>query len=204
VDDDNDDATPSSEAQLVDLESLVSEGLVTALVRQIQSQYGWLGSAEVEDVVAGAIEQVVRRVKKAPLSGDLAAYVFKAALYRAKNTARQVARRAERPLDDLPASTSPPVDEEVLRRRVVELLVAEIRSWENAHIREVTLIDLEAAVAGEPLDDAEVADLVSQVLGEEINPRSVSQWRRRGLQKLTKFAEQLGGTDEPPGRDQDA
>jgi DNA-directed RNA polymerase specialized sigma24 family protein len=199
VDDDN-DAKPSSEGQLVDIESLVSEGLVTAMVRQIQSQYRWLGSAEVEDVVAGAIEQVVRRVKKAPLSGDLAAYVFKAALYRAKNTARQVARRAESPLDDLPAGTSPPADEEVLRRQVVELLVAEIRSWENAHIREVTLVDLEAAVAGEPLDDTDVADLVAQILGEEINPRSVSQWRRRGLQKLTKFAEQLGGTDEPRGR----
>lgn len=187
----------------MDFELLVSEGLVTALVRQIQFQYGWLGSAEVEDVVAGAIEQVVRRVKKAPLSGDLAAYVFKAALYRAKNTAQQVARRAERPIDDLPGGTSPPVDEEVLRRQVVELLVAEIRSWENAHIREVTLVDLEAAVAGEPLDDTEVADLVSQVLCEEINPRSVSQWRRRGLQRLTKFAEQLGGADEPMGRDQD-
>lgn len=201
MDDDNDDAMSSSEAQLVDLESLVSEGLVTALVRQIQSQYRWLGSAEVEDVVAGAIEQVVHRVKKAPLSGDLAAYVFKAALYRAKNTARQAARRAEGPLDDLPVGTSPPVDEDVLRRQVIELLVAEIRSWENAHIREVTLVDLEAAVAGEPLEDTEVAELVTQVLGEEINSRSVSQWRRRGLQKLTKFAEQLGGTDEPGGRD---
>lgn len=199
--DDNDDVMPSSEAQLVDLEALVSEGLVAALVRQIHSQYRWLGSAEVEDVVAGAIEQVVHRVKKAPLSGDLAAYVFKAALYRAKNTARQVARRAERPLDDLRVDSTPPVDEEVLRRQVVELLIAEIRSWENAHIREVTLVDLEAAVAGEPLDDTDVADLVSQVLGEEINPRSVSQWRRRGLQKLTKFAEQIGGTDAP-GREQ--
>lgn len=196
--DDNGGITP--EDQLEELAELVDGGLIDALVRQIRAYYGTLGSGDVEDAVADAVERVVRRMKKGPLEGDLRSYMFKATLNSANKAVRRAQRRAESSLDASPEGAAPAVDEEVLRGQVIQLLLAEIRSWENAHIREVTLIYLEAAVAGEPIEGEEVAELASHILGEEINPRSVSQWRARGIRKLTTFYEDFTNTKEGDNR----
>jgi DNA-directed RNA polymerase specialized sigma24 family protein len=195
----DDDLTddPSAGDPLGELEQLISAGLFDGLVRQIRSHYPWLGKQNVEDAVAEAVERVVRRLQRGPLHGNLADYVFKAALNSARKTGRTVARRAETSLHAVPEATvSRSLEDDALRAMAVGLLLAEVRSWENTNIREVTLVYLEAAVAGEPMEAGEVADVVSQVLGEEINLRSVSQWKARGFRRLGAFYRRIAGTDE--------
>lgn len=189
------DEDASAPEALDDLVALVTGGLVDALVRQLRSSYTSLGNAEIEDVVAGSIERVVARIQKGPLHGDLAAYVYKATLNGANKAARQKARRAEVSLAPDLAQPTADVADDVLRRQVVQLLLAEVRSWENANIRVVTLVYLEAAVAGEPLDSVEVAELASPVLGEELNPASVRKWKARGMQKLRDFLQHITDPD---------
>jgi DNA-directed RNA polymerase specialized sigma24 family protein len=169
---------------LPELEQLLIDMFPLGLVRQLQQQYGNLGSAQVEDAVAIAVERLVKRLRRGPVR-DVRKYLSKIAF----NELNRIALRAtDLPLDGERDDRPLPSAEEVaLRNLAIDIIKEEIRTWENSHIREVTLIYVEATAYGEVLETDEVAEIIRSTLGEEINSLSVRKWRSRGLRKLREF-----------------
>jgi DNA-directed RNA polymerase specialized sigma24 family protein len=193
------DAYETAEATGLDqLELLLRQRFFDGLVRQLRVKFSNLGSSDVEDAVAGAVESLVKRLSRRPVSGDLRAYLSKSAFNEARRAARRRTRGLECPLDERDDSELPSTEDDALRTAGIEMIKAEVRSWENANVREVTLVYVEALVEGELLDTEEVAEIVSTVLGEEINPNSVRTWKARGLRKLQQFVNSTDGFDMRP------
>ncbi|MGR6967000.1 hypothetical protein ACU610_21300 [Geodermatophilus sp. URMC 61] len=170
---------------LEDLQRALSDRFFLGLVEQFRKQFDNVGSAEVEDAVAAAVEKLLKRLERGPV-GSVRSYLAKSAF----NELRKITtRRREIPVEshaDLP--TDGP-DEKVLRQQAIELVKAEIRTWENANIKHVMLVYVDMIVAGDVLETDEVAEIVSQNLGEDINPLSVRTWKARGMRKLREFIE---------------
>lgn len=166
------------------LQQLLEARFFLGLAAQLSKQYRKLRYDDVEDAIATALENVVKRLETGPVR-DIRKYLSRAAYNECNKLARLV------PEDALPDrhGSQRSVEDTALRDVVIDLIKAEVRRWENAHIREVVLVYIEMILANEILEIDEVAAIVSQNLGEEINPLSVSQWKARGMRRLAEFAE---------------
>lgn len=178
---------------LDELEELLEGGFFLGLLEQLRRQFRNLQSEDVEDAVVAAAEKTVRRVQKSPVM-DVRKYLAKVAYNECNKATR-------RPVPvDATAPTEQNVEESVLQDAAVALVKAEVRTWENAHIREVTLAYLEMYLSGEVLDTEEVAEIVTAVLGEQISSVSISQWKARGFRRLREFIESNEWFDRRPDR----
>lgn len=176
-----------------DLEQLLRDRFLLGLIGQLQAQFHNVGSADVEDAVLTAVERLLKRLSRGRV-GDVKGYLAKIAF---NELNKHVQRRRELPLEARDEDLEPSAETEAMRIAAIDIIKAEIRTWQNAHIREVTLVCVEAMAAGEPLEHTEIADLVSVVLGEEISAGSVGTWKARGLRKLREFIE---GTSDIGGQ----
>lgn len=183
---------------LAELEELLRQGFFDGLVGQLKARYPNLGSGHVEDAVASAVEALVKRLRRGPLSGDARSYLAKIAYNAASKSAARAVLHPESPFEEQPDEFTPSAEDEALRQASIELIKAEVRSWENVNIREVTMAYIEAAVESEVVETDEVAEIVGNVVGEEINPNSVRTWKARGLRKLTEFAYSMNGFELRP------
>ena len=168
---------------------LMSGGFVLGLVGQLQATYPSAATGLIEDAVAEAARRLVERLRKQPPVIDVAAYFAKVAHNLVKQWAKRAAER-EAPLDHRPDIPHASAEDEALRHAAVELIRAETRTWTNTNIREVMLVYLESIAYGEPLEAAEVAEIVGQNVGEEISAGSVRVWKARGLRRLQDFVAQ--------------
>jgi len=181
---------------LSELEQLLVDKFFLGLVHQLQGQFDNVGSGRVEDAVAYAVEKVLKRQAEGPIS-DVKGYLATVAF---NDLNKYVLRRKKYPEYDLDERGDQELDsaeDEVMRSAAIDILKAEVRSWENAKIREVMLVYIDVMAFGEPMETDEVADLVSMTLGEEIAPGSVRTWKARGLRKLREFIEGVEGIDAP-------
>lgn len=166
-----------------DLEQLLRDRFLLGLIGQLQERYRNVGSADVEDAVLTAVERLVKRLRRGPVN-DVKGYLAKIAF---NELNKHALRHRELPLEARDEHLMPSAETEAMRIAAIDIIKAEIRTWQNAHIREVTLVCVEAMAAGEPLEHTEIAELVSVVLGEEISAGSVGTWKVRGLRKLREF-----------------
>lgn len=179
---------------LPELEQLLVDRFFLGLARQLQSQFSNVGSARVEDAVADAVEQLVKRLDHGPVR-SVRDYLAKVAF---NNLNRLVARQVkEVELAEGEHNLAPSAESEVLRNAAIGIIQAEVRTWENAHIREIMLVYVDVMAYGEPLDTEEVAALVSVTLNEDISPLSVRTWKARGLRKLREFIDSAEGLSAP-------
>lgn len=174
---------------------LVQEGFLLGLIRQLQERYPERNGDDIEDAVYEAVTKLGERLGKSSDVRDVRSYVAKVAYRVLARTAKRTQAR-EHPVEDVPESTTASSAEyEALRNAAVEVVKAEVRTWHNAHVREVTLAVIEAAASGEPIDDAELTEIVSGALGEELSVTSVRVWKSRGLRALRRFAVDAGLID---------
>jgi hypothetical protein len=163
-------------------------------VRQLQGQFHNVGSAQVEDAVADAVEKLVRRLGQGPVR-SVRDYLAKVAF---NNLNKFVTHRVmEVELADGQRDDAPSAESEALRNAAIGIIKAEVRTWENAHIREVMLVYIDVMAYGEPLDTEEVAALVTATLNEVISPLSIRKWKARGLRKLREFIDNAEGLGAP-------
>ena len=176
------------------LQQLLVDKFFLGLVHQLQGQFSNLGSAEVEDAVADAVEKLLKRLSQGPVR-SVKDYLAKVAFNDLNRLAKS--RVKEIGLGERDDQEAPSAEAGALRNAAIDIIKTEIRTWENAHIREVMLIYVDVMAYGEPLDTYEVADLASVVLGEDITPLSVRTWKARGLRKLHEFIDGAEGLDSP-------
>jgi DNA-directed RNA polymerase specialized sigma24 family protein len=197
------DEPPSGDDEaraLVEIEDALVSHFFLGLVAQLQRQFDNLGSADSEDAVAHAVEKLVLRVKAGPPVRDVKAYVARSAFNALNREANRRKRVQLVPLDERDDRIDAESAEDiVLRRAALELVRAEVRTWENAHVRAVTSVWLDVLESGEVVETEEIAEIVAVNLGEEISAGSVRTWKARGLKKLHAFVEreQLAQTRRP-------
>jgi len=181
---------------LPDLEQLLVDRFFLGLIDQLQAQFRNVGSGRVEDAVAHAVEKVLKRLEKGQIR-DVKAYLAKVAYNDLNKFSRRQKRYPEVVLDERDEGASGSAEDSALRSAAIDIIKAEVRSWENANIREVMLVYIDVIAYDEPMDTDEVAELVSATLGQEIAPGSVRTWKARGLRKLREFIEGVDGFDAP-------
>lgn len=171
-----------------ELLSLIRYDYLGGLAKQIHGVFPMAGTAAVADAVAEAVKKVVVRIQKGTPILDVKSYLATVAYNELKREAKKAARR-EAPLDDQPDQSAESAEDTVLRDAALQIVRAEIRTWENANIREVMLVYIDAIALGEPIESEEVAEIVSPILGEEVSAATVRVWKTRGFRKLREFAE---------------
>lgn len=184
VTDMRDDAEAQEEG-IPELERALIDRFFLGLVRQLRSQFDNVGSAQVEDAVAVSVERLLIRLQRGPVR-DVRSYLAKSAFNELRKTA---SRRVEVALEERDDAEIPSAEDVVLRGAAIDLIRAEISTWENDHIKHVMFVYVDMLVANDVLETDEVADIVSVNLGEHISPMSVRTWKARGLRKLRQFIE---------------
>jgi DNA-directed RNA polymerase specialized sigma24 family protein len=171
-----------------ELLKLIRDKYLVGLSAQIYGVFPNAGTAAVADAIGEAVKAIVIRLRKGKRIADVKAYLASTAYNELKRAAKRAARR-EVPLDQRPEEFSESAENVVLRDAAVQIVKAEIRTWENVNIREVMLVYVDAIALGEPIESEEVAEIVSPILGEEISAATVRVWKTRGFRKLRDFAE---------------
>ncbi|MGY1635422.1 RNA polymerase sigma factor [Geodermatophilus sp. SYSU D00742] len=174
------------------LQWVLHERFLLGLVEQLRRQFDNVGSAEVEDAVATAVEKLLERFEAHGPVRDVRSFLARVAW---NELLKLTTRRRDFPVERHADAVAPGPEDTVLRDMAVELIKAEIRTWENANIKQVMLVYLDMVVAGDVLETDEIAEIVSENLGEQINPLSVRKWKSRGLRRLREFVEETGLMD---------
>lgn len=197
-----DDGTASNWEQ--ELDDLFREGFLAGLIAQLHNNYPTASWAEIEDAVCEAAARLAEQLSAGNSVKDVRSYFAKVAYHTHTRFKGSIAKREVRlpelhlPDDYRPAGTSPSAEDEAvrreekaLRRNAIDAMKLEIRTWTNINIREVMLVVIEAAEAGEPIDTDEIARIVAQNLGEEaVSVVSVRKWKQRGFEKIRDFLEE--------------
>lgn len=181
---------------LSDLEQLMVDKFFLGLATQLQKQFDNVGSGRVEDAVAHAVEKLLKRQTEDPVR-NIKGYLATIAYNDLNKYTNRQKKHPEVGLDEREDAPAASAENEALRSSAFDIIKAEVRSWENANIREVMLVYIDIMAYDEPMDSDEVAELVSNTLGEEIAASSVRTWKARGIRKLREFIESVDGIDVP-------
>jgi DNA-directed RNA polymerase specialized sigma24 family protein len=189
----DDESVPPGETVLDDL---FREGFLVGLMRQLRRNYPTVGSLEIEDAVCEAAAKVLEQLSNNQKVNDVRSYFAKVAYRTLTRSAARAAKR-EAPLEEYrPTGEAPSAEHEVMRReeeawrrRAIEAMKREVRSW-TENIREVMLVIIEAAEVGEPIETDEIARIVGQNVGREVSVANVRSWKQRGFRRLREFLEE--------------
>lgn len=180
-----------AEALRVAMTELMQGRFFDLLIGRLHSKFP-RHKALAEDAVAQAVEQLALRHETIR---EVEPWLWTVSLHELGKLARRADRYAD--LGDLPDGEVGDPSEEVLVREAFRVVRQAVQQWDNKRIRVVTLLYLEAAVEMVRLDRAGAARLASEILGEPINPESVSQWRKRGFRDLRRMLQELGDDGAP-------
>jgi hypothetical protein len=160
--------------------SLMGTGEFDRLIGALRNAFPDLRD-EAEDAIFEAVAKLLRRSNERRIE-HVSAWIYKVATNHLIRTHHQRARRtdAEPELDEKqdPAEIAHGRETLALVKRIIV-------TWENAHIRVVTLLYVEAAWLGEPMSLLEARDLATSILGEELSLGSIGTWKDRGFNRLT-------------------
>lgn len=155
------------------------DGCVRMLGRSMRAD-----QADVEDAILDSIVRLLERgAKKAPVE-DVQKYLYSCARNGLRRRQKALALSAAAEHTD---GEHPSAEQEALSSARYDGIVAHVKTWENARIRVVTLLYLAGIYEGDPLTTAEVATMTGDILGEEIEVKSVGTWRKRGFDRLATF-----------------
>lgn len=177
------------------IDEMLADGTIEGLASRLRGTYPKIRFA-VEDAIAHAVEKLIVQVqvRKPPQ------YLAACATNHMNGVARELARRRLISLDmlqDNPDTTfdledeSWTVEESALVNAVYDEVTRHVETWEPGNVKVVTLLYLEAAYNGEPLTSEDAAQVVSEIIGEEVGSDFVRTWKSRGFRRLRKYAEEV-------------
>ncbi len=179
-----------NEGLVAEADAMLRDGYIEGLARNIRRAFPSLGE-EATAAIGHAVERLILR----PVAPREPRRYLATSAY---NEMRGLARRRGRydsldALSDSDGNVSElqdqawTVEEQALLDATYRELRAVVESWETDHVRVVTLLYLEAAYEGEPLSSEDAADLVADVLGEDVDADFVRTWKSRGFRKLREW-----------------
>lgn len=184
------------------LGDLFNEGFLVGLIAQLRSHYPNASLVEIEDAVCEAAVRLAEHLSAGNSVRDVRSYFAKVAYRTLTRFKGSIAKREVLlPEFQLPeghrlAGASPSAEDEAvrrdelaLRRRAIDAIKREVRTWPNANIREVMLVVIEAAEVGDLIEADEIARIVGQNLGEEVSVPTVRVWKQRGFERIRAFLE---------------
>ena len=166
-------------AVAAELENLMRDGGIDRVVRALQAEFEG-HQDECPDSVAEAVSRLLLR-SHGPKVDDVAAWIFTVA----RNLMVKYVERAKR-LDALDGEHDEGFEDDAVVHETFRELAAIVDGWENARMKTITHLYLEAAFRGEPLSLREAAQLASAILHEEVAESSISNWKGRGLDRLRR------------------
>ena len=179
-----------NEDLVAEAEGMLQDGFIEGLARRLGRDFPSLA-----EEATGSIGQALERLILRPVSPrEPRKYLATSAYNEMKGLARRRARYDS--LDGLrdsdgnwsePADQPWTVEEQALLDATYRELRTVVGTWETDHVRVVTLLYLEAAHEGEPLSSEDAADLLADILGEEVDADFVRTWKSRGYRKLREW-----------------
>lgn len=175
-----------------DLKQIVTGRFPEGLVRMLERRYPGASSGAYEDAVATGFEKLA---KKGPIEnpkGYVTTVAKREALRHAKLRADERLARlydnedGEHEDESLPRGVEwdDPVHDEAARNEVIALMREITNGWENHSLKQTTLLIIEALEYDEPIENAELTERLNEILGDDFDPATVRQWRKRGLDRL--------------------
>jgi DNA-directed RNA polymerase specialized sigma24 family protein len=156
---------------------LMASGGLDRLMGTLRSHYPDLRD-EVEDAVYEAISRLFRHK---PVQHP-SAWIYKVA----SNYIVHKFRDRTPYLNVEPATGGEDPAEVVQGRQALALIKKIVERWENAHVRVVTMLYIEAAWLGEPLSLLEARENAASILGEDLSIGSIGTWKARGFDRLVE------------------
>ena len=181
------------------VEDMLRDQFLDGLTRLLERRYPGSNSVVYEDVISESVARLLAAGEHRVVD-DPRAYITTIAI----NEMRKVLKRAAREViadfgaedrggDEDEDEWAPPrsadekpVEAEGVSKLVFEYVKGLVEAWESRNIRTTTLLVLEGAYIGEPLSSDEIAERLGDILGEEVQPATARQWRKRGLDRLVK------------------
>src|SRR5258708_3391276 len=155
----------------------MASGEVDRLVGALRKTY-----PDLRDEVEDAIHEAFHGLRRGRAGQPPGAWIYKVAPNPLLRAFRD--RRPSSPLD--PAPQAPDPAEIAQGRQTLALIKRIVDGWENAHIRVVTMLYIEATWLGEPLSLLEAQEHAATILDDEISIRSIGTWKARGFDRLVE------------------
>lgn len=178
--------SPKTESSVEDqCKELVTARFPEGLVRTLERKFPDGRHADYEDAVADGFVKLV--AKGAPLENPRGYITTVAANAMRKTLARAARERlpeGEPDEDEDVDAWDDPTADEAINQTIVDFLRGIVQKWESRNVQTTTLLVLEAARLGEPISSAELAEELEHQLGEDVQPDTARQWRKRGLDRL--------------------
>lgn len=166
---------------------LIEDRFPEGLIRVLATQFSTARYEDLEDAVADAF---VKYLAKGEALESPAGYITVVAKNRVRRlltkAAREILVEADPGEETDDGQWADPVAEKVIGKETFELVRGIVEGWQSTNMRSATLLVIEAVELEEPISSAELAAELESQLGEEVDPDTVRQWRKRGLDRLRR------------------
>jgi DNA-directed RNA polymerase specialized sigma24 family protein len=166
---------------------LIEERFPEGLIRMLAAKFSTARYEDLEDAVADAF---VKYLAKGEALESPAGYITVVAKNRVRRlltkAAREILVEADSGDETDDGQWADPVAEKVIGKETFELVRGIVEGWQSTNVRSATLLVIEAVELEEPISSAELAAELESLLGEEVDPDTVRQWRKRGLDRLRR------------------
>lgn len=174
-----------------EVERMVHDLFLDGLTRRLERRYPDAPDVMCEDAVYEAVAKLLKAGERREIENPRG-YLTTVAI----NEMRRALSRAARevlPDDDeddaewYDAATPPdsrPTEVTAVGGAVYSYVKGLVEQWESQKLKAATLLVLEGAYIGEPLTGSELAERLSDILGDDVAEHTARQWRKRGLDRL--------------------
>jgi DNA-directed RNA polymerase specialized sigma24 family protein len=179
------------------------DGLTRLLERKFETAAQVAYSEVYEDAVVEAVTRLFEAGERRQIK-DPRAYLTTIAVNYMKRVLRHAAREVladasdegdeEDELQDPRRAFERPTEDAAVKEIIYKIVQAQAEKLQIRNHRMAVVLALESAHEDEPLTDAELADELADLLGEEVSEERAKKWRQRGFERLLAALVEEGHT----------
>jgi len=179
------------------------DGLTRVLERKFETAAQVAYSEVYEDAVLEGVVRLLEAGERRPIK-EPRAYLTTIAVNYMKRVIKHAAREVLAEADDGEGQDEEPQDprrayerpteDAAVRDVLYKIVRAQAEKLQIRNHRLAVVLALESAHEEEPLTDAELADELTTILGEEVSEERAKKWRQRGFERLLAALAEEGHT----------
>lgn len=164
------------------VEEVLRDGYFDGMYRRLAASFDNVPSQAIEDAL---LEAIARCVKLPEAPDNVRAWLMRVARNLLIDVARRLKSKPHQPYDpEVDVRGVPSAEEEALADETYRAVVKHVQQWEQAKMRTVVLVVLEAVHDRIDLPSPDLAERVGELLGESVTVHSVEVAKSRGMKKL--------------------